>query len=409
MSKRLFFIVVAAGFFGVQILGLPGQFVSADTVEISGGGHLTGEASRKPDSVIVRVDDESHVALPLSRVRRVIDSDQLAAYRTRAASAGDDAESHYELAVWCVTGSNVPGDSKHYRTHHLQRAITLDPEHAKARAGLGYKKQNGKWIRTSDLMRGRGMISRAGRWELPESVAIEDYQQDTDVNAKKWIKEVKRLVALVLRNTKKSPEALASLQAIQDPLASSAIADQLSDSRERGTQSRNLRMLWIRLLGKFRDSVSVQALVQAGLMEDDPVIREAALDQLVQYGAGSAVATYLPCLTKNDNALVNRAALGLASFPDPELAMTYVDALVTTHKTEQAPSSAINAGFGEGGGGLQTGGQKKVYVQTCKNPAVLSLLQAIEPEVDYGYDEQRWREYFAKKRSKFSGDLRRDL
>ena len=261
MSNRLFFIVLVAGVLGSQISGFSVQFASGDTVEISGGGHLTGDASRKPDSVIVRVDDEIHVALPVSRVRRVIDSDQLEAYRTRATKAGDDAEAHYQLAVWCVTGSNVPGDSKHYRAHHLQRAITLDPEHAKARAGLGYKKQNGKWIRTSDLMRGRGMISRAGRWELPESVAIEDYQQDTDVNAKKWVKEVKRLVALVLRNAKKSPEALASLQAIQDPLASTAIAAQLIDSRERGNQSRSLRMLWIRLLGTFRDAVSVKTLV----------------------------------------------------------------------------------------------------------------------------------------------------
>jgi hypothetical protein len=252
------------------------------------------------------------------------------------------------------------------------------------------------------------MISRAGRWEMPESVAIEDFQQDTDVNAKKWIKEVKRLVALVLRNSKKSPEALAALQAIEDPLAASAIADQLNESRERGNQRREMRMLWIRLLGKFRNSVSVRTLVQAGLVEEE-VIREAALDLLVEYGSGSAVATYLACLTKNDNQLVNRAARALTWFPDPELAMNYVDALVTTHKTEQAPSSAINAGFGDGGGGLQTGGKKKVFVQTQNNRDVLSLLQMIEPDVDYGYDEQRWREHFANKRSKFSGDLRRDL
>ena len=409
MINRLFFIVVIAGIFSSNFLGRADQSVSADTVEISGGGHLTGEVSRQPNSVVVRLDDEIQIALPTSRVRRVVDSEQLAEYRALATQAGDDAELHYQLAVWCVTGSNVPGDTKHYRAHHLQRAITIDPEHAKARAGLGFKKENGKWVRTSDLMRGRGMISRAGRWELPESVAIEDFQQDTDVNAKKWIKEVKRLVVLVLRNTKKSPEALATLQAIDDPLASNAIAEQLIDSREQGNQTRNMRMLWVRLLGKFRNSVSVKALVEAGLMEDDDVIREAALDQLVKYGAGSAVATYLPCLTKNDNVLVNRAARGLAWFPDSELAMSYVDALVTTHQTEQAPSSAIRAGFGDGGGGLQTGGKKKVFVQTRKNPAVLALLQAIEPGVDYGYDEQRWREYFANKRSTFSGDLRRDL
>ena len=126
---------------------------------------------------------------------------------------------------------------------------------------------------------------------MPEAVAIDDFQQNTDVNAKKWIKEVKRLVAVVLRDTKKSPEALAALKAIEDPLASSAIADQLNESRGRGNYPRELRMLWIRLLGKFRDVVSVRTLVQAGLMENDEVIREAALG-FKEYGYGSAVATY---------------------------------------------------------------------------------------------------------------------
>ena len=385
------------------------SFVSADTVELSGGGHLTGEVSRKPDSVIVRVDDEIQVALPASRVRRVVDSDQLATYRQRVALAGDDAELQYQLAIWCVTSSNVPGDSRHYKVHHLRRAIALDPEHAKARAGLGFKKQNGKWVQTSDLMRGRGMISNAGRWELPESVAIEDYQDVSNVNAKKWIKEVKRLVMSVQKNTKKSPEALATLLAIDDPLASGAIAEQFDDSRERGNQSREMRLMWVKLLGKFRDSVSVQTLVKAGLVEDDEVIREAAFEQLLKYGAGSAVATYVPYLQQNDNHLVNRAARALSWFPDPELALVYVDALVTSHKSEQAPSSAINAGFGDVGGGLQTGGTKRVYVQQRNNPAVLALLREIEPEVDYGYDDQAWREHFASKRASFSGDLRRDL
>ena len=97
------------------------RLVDADTVEISGGGHLTGDVSRQADSVVIRVDDEIHIALPGSRVRRVVESDQLAAYRAQAAKAGDDAELHYQLAVWCVTASNVPGNATHYRNHHLQR------------------------------------------------------------------------------------------------------------------------------------------------------------------------------------------------------------------------------------------------------------------------------------------------
>ncbi|MGI9471650.1 MAG: HEAT repeat domain-containing protein [Rubripirellula sp.] len=389
-----------------SVLCFTGSALS-DTVELSGGGHLTGQVNRNGDTVIVRVDDEIQVALPGSRVRRVVDSDDLQAYLERSLLVGDDAEGHYQMAIWCVTGGNVPGDTQRYKRYHLERAIELNPDHAKARASLGFKKQDGKWVRTSDLMQGRGMITRAGRWELPEAVAIEDMQDSTNVDAKRWLKEVKRLVAAVQRNSSKAPEALDALKAIEDPLAATAIAEQLRDSR--GKQSRAVRMMWVKLLGRFKNSVSVEALVKAGLVEDDDTIREAALDELVQYGAGSAVATYLPYLKKNDNRLVNRAARGLSWFPDPELALTYVDALVTKHTTEQAPGASINAGFGDNGGGMQMGGKKKVYTEHIKNPSVLSLVKVIEPEADYGYNEQAWREYFASKRTSFSGDLRRDF
>lgn len=400
MTRSALSVIVFASF--------PLVFASADTVELSGGGQLTGRVQRKSDLVIVELDDEIHVAVPASRVRRVVTADQLQQYRAMAAKAGEDAESQYQLAIWCVQGDNVPGDSQRYKRYHLQRAVSLDGEHARARAALGYKKHEGKWVLTSQLMRDRGMISRAGRWELPEAVAIEEFQDATNVDSKKWIREVNRLTSVVLRKSSKSQEALETLKAINDPLAASAIARQLQESREKGAQSRALRMLWVKLLGQFRNSVSVKALVHAGLVEDDEVIREAALGLLVDYGASSAVATYLPYLKGNDNKLVNRAARALSWFPDRELALTYVDALVTTHKKEFAPDPGMSLGFGNGGSGMQMGGKKKVKTDQRNNPAVLSLVKSIEPDADYGYDEQAWRRYFASQRSAFSGDLRRD-
>jgi hypothetical protein len=61
-----------------------------------------------------------------------------------------------------------------------------------------------------------------------------------------------------------------------------------------------------------------------------------------------------------------------------------------------------------GGGGMAAGGKPKVIYERQKNPDVLSMLQELEPDVDFGYDEARWREYFARKRTAYSGDLRRD-
>lgn len=393
----------------VALAVLPATTTHADTVQIS-GGHVTGKVQRKSDIVIVEVDDEIDVAIRSSRVRSVITSDQLKRYRELARQAGNDAESHYKLAIWCVTGENVPGKSQEYKNFHMRRAIQLDPEHVHARAALSYKKHDGRWILTSQLMRDRGMVLRGGHWEPAEAVAMEGSQDTTKVSVKKWIKEVSRLTNIVLRNTAKSQESLDALRAIQDPLAASAIARQLRDSREKRTQNRTLRLLWVKLLGRFRNSESVKALVIAGIDEKDEVVREAALDQLVQHGGSSASATYLPMLRSNDNQLVNRAARALTWFPDPELALTYVESLVTTHKKVSAPGPGMQAGFSnDGGGGMSTGGKPTTKTDHLPNPSVLTLVKTIEPNADYGYDEEAWQRHFAGKRTVFSGDLRRDL
>ena len=118
-------------------------------------------------------------------------------------------------------------------------------------------------------------------------------------------------------------------------------------------------------------------------------------------------------LKSNSNKTVNRAARALRWFPDPELALDYVNALVTEHSRIIAPGPGTQAGFGNGsnssGGTFSQGSQKpKKIIDTLTNPAVLSLVKEIEPAVDFGYDEKAWKHYFAQKRSAFSGDLRRD-
>ncbi len=196
-------------------------------------------------------------------------------------------------------------------------------------------------------------------------------------------------------------ESLETLQAINDPLAAEAIARQLNESRGNTSQSRPMRLMWVKLLGRFQNSISVQALVIAGIDEQDATVREAALEQLLEYGSGSAVATYLPMLKSNDNQLVNRAARALSWFPDPELALTYVDALVTTHTKQIAGGPGMQAGFDDqGGGGLAMGGKPKVIKTPRTNPAVYTLVKLIEPDVDHGYDEEAWQLHFANKRTR---------
>ena len=384
------------------------QHAWSDTVELSGGGHLSGAAERNEDFVVVKIDDNIQVAIPISRVKRIVKSSDLDAYKKLAAQLGDDAEKHYQMALWCVRSDQVPGEVQKYKTYHMERAVALDPDHSKARAALGFTQENGRWIRTDQLMTDRGMVPGTGGWELPEAAAIADFQDSQNVEARKWTREVKRLLAVVLRGSSKAPEALANLKAINDPLAAGAIAQELLESRGKSTQSRQLRLVWVERLGFYKNMVSVEALVRAGLEEPDSVVREAALEQLVNYGSDSAIATYLQYLSSNDNKRVNRAAQALTWFPDAERSMDYIKALVTTHQYESAPGPELQVGFGENGGGLQTGGKKQVRTERRKNPAVLTLVKEVMPEIDYGYDEQAWLNYIAKQRNEYSGDLRRD-
>ena len=200
------------------------------------------------------------------------------------------------------------------------------------------------------------MIPGTVGWELPEAAAISDYADSQNVDARKWNREVKRLVAVVLRGSSKAPEALASLKAINDPLAAGAIAQELLESRNTSNQSRQLRMVWIELLGRFRNLVAVEALVRAGLEEPDTVIREAARSASGVRVRFSGHSTYNTYHTMTTSWSIARA--GLTWFPDPERSISYIKSLVTTHQYESAPGPEMQVGFGENGGGLNMGGRK---------------------------------------------------
>ncbi len=385
--------------------------VFADNVELYGGGHLSGKVQRVSDVkvpyVIVEVDSSLRVALPASQVRQVVEEKELAEYTRRAKIAGNDAELNYMLARWCKENHLLAQNR-----YHMQRAIEINPDHSYARAALGYAKEQNEWVLYSELQRSRGMIKvGTGGWQLPELATIQAAQDEAEVGSKKWIKEIKKLRTAAMGGGPAGAEAFATLTAIEDPLAAVAISKELSDSRHaNASQTRELRRLWVKLLGRFHNTPALEGLVRAGVEEADDVIREAALEELQKYGASAAVATYVPMLKSNNNSEVNRAARALSFFPNPELALTMVDALVTEHKSSKAEGGGTQASFSPdgNGGAFTSGGTTVVVTRKLTNPAALTVLKMIEPEVDYGFDELRWLNHFANKRAGYTGDLRRD-
>ncbi len=388
------------------LLGCNIKAAKADNVLLRGGGLLDGAVKRieqdKVPYVVVEIDNQLKIAIPESQVARVAESEELAEYRKLATAASDDAEAHFELARWCK-GNHLNAQSR----HHLQRTLAIDPDHSKARAALGYVENDGKWIRHADLQKSRGLISVGGRFRLPEEVALVEAREGASVEAKLLIREVSRLRAAVLRGGPKGNEAMEKLAAIEEPSVAIAMAQELFAMPR---QPQSLRIFWLERLAHFGNRPALEALVKAGVDDADSLVREKALEALKLVSPSTAIANYTQLLRSNDNAVVRRGAVALSYFPDPEMALTLVDALVTEHKTEIPAEQGTSVGFGgNGSGGMSAGGKAKVIITKLENPPVLSLLREIEPNVDFGYNQLAWRQHFAKRLSGYSGDLRRDL
>lgn len=385
----------------------------ADTIELRDGVQIDGKIIRATDTgpkphVIVEVDPELRVAIPQSRIVKTIsdDDEKIAWYQQQIAGLGDDAEAHYQLARECKARGLVT-----QRDYHFQRAIEIDPDHPQARSALRYVRDGNDWVLFADQQRSRGLMRTAGGWEVPEVYIREKMREEATEASKIWIKEFAKLRSLVLRPGKRSAEAFDSIKAIDDPLASAAIAEALEASRGKGPDPKELRMVYVQRLGALRTPIAVQTLVKTGLFEPDAGIRAEALRQLQSYGASSAVASYLPMLTAEAHkpAEVTAALNALNYFPDPELWREYVDALITTHKTVTPKGPGMSVGSNSlGGSGLSTGGKQEVLTQRVQNPGALELLRQIAPDVDFRYDQDKWRKYFADKLLQAPDDLRRD-
>lgn len=392
---------------------LSGTAARADTVTLTGGALLKGRIVEErrdanPPILIIELEDDFRIAVPLSRVSKKELDKGFAEYAARAAAAGDDPEMHYELAKACMSEGLVE-----QRNYHMRRTIALNPDHSKARAALNYvEASNGSgWIKFSEQQRNHGLLLRGSTSVLPEAYARDEQRDKNRVAEQVWKKKLTKLRATALSSSKRAGEALQEIMAIDDPLATAAIADELENSRGTNTQPREMRLIWMKKLASFKNVVAVRALVLAGIAEPTVEMREEALRALLEYGRSSAVATYIARLDpkKYKNPEIKLALRALLFFPDPELWREYVDALVTKHETRVQIGGGTGATFSDrGGGGMSSGSAEKVRTDFFKNQDALLLLKEIAPGVDYGYNQQAWREHFATLLTRAPGSIRRD-
>ena len=139
----------------------------ADRVHLDSGNVIEGKATQRGETVVVEVESGA-ISLPRASVTKIEKSESaVQRYEARHAQLKPgDVKGLLELADFC-RDHGMNGREREL----LQQLLEHAPDHAQARARLGYVRSDGGWITHEQHMRARGMVQRGGRWLTPEQLA----------------------------------------------------------------------------------------------------------------------------------------------------------------------------------------------------------------------------------------------
>ncbi len=323
-------------------------------------------------------------------------------YAANVAQIEQTVEKHLMLAGECT---------KHGLTDlalaHFLRVLDIDPENGPARSGAGFKQDaNGRWEKKEVIMgENRGKVFYKGKWRFPETLAIEEAQEQAQRQAGLATRDLRRWHSIVISargaaNTRVN-EALQGIAAIKDPLTTSTLVEFLLESKKPAPP--DLRLMYVKLLSQFESFDAARALARASIQDPEIQIRNACLNSLRNYGREVAIPIYIGYLGDKNNLLVNAAADALGDLTAENAILPLVDALITKHIQENK-GAGINAS--PTSGSFSMGGPSSVEVE-LQNPSVSSTLQRLTGQ-SFGFDKSAWIAWYASVHAPPAGDLRRD-
>jgi hypothetical protein len=375
----------------------------ADVFLLGSGGQVEGEFLNRDEvprtRYVVRLESGGEIVLPAKAVNNVVvRTDVQRRYEELLPKMPPTVDGHWKMAEWCRERS-----LEALRETHLREILKLDPEHEKARQLLGYQRLNGRWMTTEEYRQGLGYVRHGADWRLPQEVELLSARDQWRKEELEWKQKLRVLRGKVGR--KGGERAVEEIRAIRDPAATAALV-QMLDGRD---ESRDMKLLYLDVLGRLGSPGAINALAKRSIYEDDSAIREKALDLLQRFASPRLAESVAERLRDDNNTIVNRAALVLERFGERGVTPELIEALTTKHKQTVGSGGSITPSFsGDGGAGLSMGGGPKVVVNELQNGAVLAALTALYPGVGFGYDKALWKRWYAASQTPRVVDLRRD-
>lgn len=278
-----------------------------DIFHFANGASMEGELVERTDGMLrirslvgpVRVDAASVVRVETRE-------SPWAEYEGRKAQTADTAEGNFELSAWCDRRGLFAE-----RKRHLQRTIELDPDHAAARAALGFERADHGWVE-------RKPETRAPRSD--RKPARDDDERLAAAERVRWRRQILGIKSIMLESpiAERVDEGQRRILGISDPLA----IEPMSDVLVRGDGA--CRLLLAEALSRFPQDDATANLALLYLLDREEAVVERCARELARRKDPRVASQFRGALhVINHDGVVARAARGLALVGDqsavPEL------------------------------------------------------------------------------------------
>jgi len=376
----------------------------ADVFYLSNGGRIEGtllNPDRRPRAnYIVKSGLGATLTLSNDQVDRVVVKSKLQSYyEARLQTLSDTVDAHFDMARRCKLAK-----MEKQRVFHLEQVLRLDPNHEESRYALGYSRIEGKWMRQDEWMIEQGYVRDRGAWRLPQEMEIVRATEAADRVTIEWRKKLKTWRSWIIKGRDRVREGERNIRRIRDPRAAVAFAEQLDNEKE----PRQLKLLYVDMLGSLPCAVSVDSLVKHSMEDLDSRVREACRDEVTRVGSQRATELFVIHLKDSDRLKVNRAAAALAQLKAKSATLPLIEALVTEHKVLTGSGGGLTPTFSDqGGAGLSAGGGPKIEEKQFSNHPVMNALTTIHRGVNFGFNKTDWMNWYIQNNVPQSINLRR--
>ncbi len=306
----------------------------ADLVRLKGGGELRGVfldkvAPGRVSTIPVRVETLTGGVITVSqddveflaKRSRIIEE-----YEWKTRLAGVSADEHWELQEWCKQHG-----LKKEREAELNLVVALNPEHEGAHRMLGHLHQDGKWLTRDEAMAAKGYVKYKGKYLFPQEVELlEESAVHRDAEAE-WHKRLHGIQGWLHSNN--PARQLQARQQLEDITDADAVGPLVKLFRN--DASDDVRLAFVRTLGRLQSTPAVHALVIQSLFDASAAVRAAAMESITGKSRDTAIPIYTKALTDDVNEVVLRSAVALGHFGDPEVVPNLIEALTSTHTYRQ--------------------------------------------------------------------------